>query len=293
MSSIDSYLKQAKELSAVTGQSETWLIDNRETRARLNSVLVGFDEIPAAIPVFFGVGGKLTQVPPWHQLFFEAIQDLDSALLLLLMGFYKDSHRSLRSFIELHTFGVHQSMSEDEKYFRDWLQGEVRTPQFYNMINAVSKKSIRIQAINEKFNWSVELISLYKKLFGFIHTRGAFHTHTFLRHSNVTSFSELGMRSGVDSLLMAVRLVGMGFAVSFPMSFHPLPLFEKFAFSQPCGGFLDEGQVERVRRIFPNTVSQELERICLADDEAQSLAAGVTSMPDLSEEQVVHLYYWL
>lgn len=95
------------------------------------------------------------------------------------------------------------------------------------------------------------------------------------------------MRSGVDSLLMAVRLVGMGFAVSFPMSFHPLPLFEKFAFSQPCGGFLDEGQVERVRRIFPNTVSQELERICLADDEAQSLAAGVTSMPDLSEEQVV------
>lgn len=174
MSSIDSYLKQAKELSAVTGQSETWLIDNRETRARLNSVLVGFDEIPAAIPVFFGVGGKLTQVPPWHQLFFEAIQDLDSALLLLLMGFYKDSHRSLRSFIELHTFGVHQSMSEDEKYFRDWLQGEVRTPQFYNMINAVSKKSIRIQAINEKFNWSVELISLYKKLSGFYTYPGCF-----------------------------------------------------------------------------------------------------------------------
>jgi hypothetical protein len=78
----------------------------------------------------------------------------------------------------------------------------------------------------------------------------------------------------------------MGFAVNFPMSFHPLPLFDKFAFNSPAGGFLDEDQVESIKFIFPEEVSKKISTICLANEKACSLADGVRSMPDLTEEEI-------
>jgi hypothetical protein len=102
----------------------------------------------------------------------------------------------------------------------------------------------------------------------------------------MTSFSETGIKAGTDFLLKAVRLAGMGFAVNFPMSFQPLPLFDKFAFNQPAGGFLDDGQAESVRGIFQENISRELSAICLSNDDARSLAEGVKSIPDLSDEEV-------
>jgi len=58
----------------------------------------------------------------------------------------------------------------------------------------------------------------------------------------------------------------MGFVTNFPMSMQPLPLFDKFAFHPPVGGFLNEGQVERIKAIFPEGVYKELVEICVSND---------------------------
>lgn len=94
------------------------------------------------------------------------------------------------------------------------------------------------------------------------------------------------MQKGAELVLRSIRLATMGFTVNFPMALHPLPLFEKFAFSPPAGGFLDESQVESVVAIFPDEVSKILSEICLSDEDASSLAEGVRSMPDQTEEEI-------
>ncbi|MDP2655698.1 MAG: hypothetical protein Q8P17_04225 [bacterium] len=252
----------------------------------LNKTLGGFNELLFAIPIFGGSGDKYTDIHPWHHIFFEAEQDLDSAVLLLLMGFYKDSFRSLRSFLELYIFALFNFVNEDKDNFQSWLNGKIGTPRLSELLKTLSKKNPYIGTLNEKLQWNTEVESLYRELSGFMHTRGAQYTHTSLRNSNLTGFSEVGIKTGTEFLLKAVRLAGMGFAANFPMSFQSLPLFDKFAFNQPAGGFLEEDQVERIKGIFQNDVSQVLLAISLSNDDANSLAEAIRAMPDLSEKEV-------
>lgn len=286
MPHLSTYYKQIEGLSQTAVKSTAWLDEHKETSTDLNRALGGFNNLLFAIPIFGGTGEKYTNIHPWHHLFFEAEQDLDSAILLLLMGFYKDSFRSLRSFLELYIFALYHFTNEDDTDFQSWLREEAHTPKLSELLQKLSQNNIYIRTLNEKLQWDTEVKSLYKELSGFIHTRGSAHTHTSLRNSNLTSFSDIGIKVGTDLLLRALRLAGMGFAVNFPMSFQPLPLFDKFAFNQPAGGFLDEGQAESISGIFPENVSRELLAICLSNDDACLLAEGVKSMPDLSEEEV-------
>src|SRR3989344_4193087 len=284
---LDNYFTQTKILGSIAKKSMTWLESSDAIRTDLDKALAGFNELPFAIQIFGGSGDKFTTIHPWHHLFFEAEQDLDSSILLLMTGFYKDSFRSLRSFLELHTFALYNFVNGENKGFQDWLDGKAHTPKLGELLKILNEKSEDFQALNKKLGWNREVELLYRKLSGFMHTQGALHTHTSLRNSNQTVFSEVGLKTGLESLLKALRLGGMGFVVNFPMSMHPLPLFDKFAFNPPAGGFLDEGQTERIKAIFPENISSEVERICMSNEDAASLAEGVRSMPDLSEKEVV------
>ncbi len=284
--SIDNYLKQAERLNHVTKRSQEWLDEHPEIRLGLDKALMGFNELPFAIPIFGGPEGKTNDIHPWHHLFYEAEQDLDSAVLLLLMGFYKDGLKSLRSFLELQIFALYNFVNEDHNNFQNWLDGKTNTPRVSELLQVLSTKSTDFQKLNDILSWDKEIVSLYKELSRFMHTQGALHTHTALRNSNQTTFSETGIETGTAFLLRAIRLGGIGFSVNFPMSFQPLPLFEKFAFNQPAGGFLAEDQVERVKAIFSDDVARELSAMCLSNPDASSLAEGVRELPDLSEEEI-------
>ena len=283
---FDNYLKQTKGFESTVEKSKTWLESHGSIKNDIDKALSGINQLSFAIPIFGGSGDEFTTIQPWHHIFFEADQDLDSAILLLLMGFYKDSFRSLRSFLELNIFALYNFVNEDKEYFQEWLNGKAQTPGVSDMLQKLSEKNTDFKVLDEKLYWNKEVKSLYKELSGFMHTQGALHTHTSLRNSNTTSFSESGIRTGAELLLRAIRLTSMGFAVNFPMSFQALPLFEKFAFSPPAGGFLDEGQVESVKSIFSDEVSKKVSAICLANEDASSLADGVRSMPNQTEEEI-------
>lgn len=283
---INNYFKQTKGFESTIEKSKTWLESHSSIKGDIDKALGGLNQLSFAIPIFGGSGDEFTTIQPWHHIFFEADQDLDSAILLLMMGFYKDSFRSLRSFLELNIFALYNFVNEDKRYFQEWLNGKAHTPGVGDMLQKLTERSVDFKTLNEELDWNKEIKSLYKELSGFIHTQGALHTHTSLRNSNTTSFSETGMQTGAELLLRSIRLTAMGFAVNFPMSFQALPLFEKFAFSPPAGGFLDEGQVESVKSIFLDEVSKKVSAICLANEDASSLADGVRSMPDQTEEEI-------
>lgn len=283
---LDNYLKQTKGFEFTVEKSEAWLESHESIKNDLNKALNGINQLSFAIPIFGGSGDDFKTIQPWHHIFFEADQDLDSAILLLLMGFYKDSFRSLRSFLELNIFALYNFVNEDNTSFQEWLNGKIHTPGVGDMLQKLNEKSLDFKILNEELDWNKEIKSLYKELSGFMHTQGSLHTHTSLRNSNTTSFSETGIQIGTELLLRTIRLTTMGFAINFPMSFHSLPLFDKFAFSPPAGGFLDEGQVESVKSIFSDEVSKKISLICLANENASSLAEGVRSIPDQTDEEI-------
>lgn len=283
---LENYLKQTKGFESTVEKSGAWLESHSSIKNDLNNALNGLNQLSFAIPIFGGSGDEFKTIQPWHHIFFEADQDLDSAILLLMMGFYKDSFRSLRSFLELNIFALFNFVNENNINFGEWLNGKTNTPGVSDMLQKLIEKSSDFKTLNEKLDWNKEVKSLYKELSGFMHTQGAIHTHTSLRNSNTTSFSETGMQIGTDLLLKTIRLTSMGFVINFPMSFQPLPLFEKFAFSPPVGGFLDEGQVESVKSIFSSEISKKISDICLSNEKANSLAEGIKSMYDQTDEEI-------
>lgn len=283
---LDNYLKQTESFGSTVEKSKSWFGSKKQLKSDLDKALTGLNQLPFAIPIFGGNGDQFKTIDPWHHVFFEAEQDLDSSILLLTMGFYKDSLRSLRSYLELNIFALYNFVSEDNDSFEEWLKGKVHTPGVGDLLEKLSERSAKFKVLNEQFNWNKEVKSLYRELSGFMHTQGSLHTHTSLRNSNTTSFSEVGIQISTELLLRAIRLCSMGFVVNFPMSLHPLPLFEKFAFSPPAGGFLDEGQVENIKAIFPDDIAKKLSEICLKDEDSNSLSDGVISMPDQTEEEI-------
>lgn len=283
---LNNYFKQTKVFDLTVEKSESWFNSHASVKDDLDKALSGLNQLSFAIPIFGGSGDNFKTIEPWHHVFFEAEQDLDSTVSLLMMGFYKDSLRSLRSYLELNIFALYNFVNENEPFFQEWLKGKTYTPGIGDMLQKLDEKNRDFNTLNEKLDWNKEIKSLYKELSGFMHTQGALHTHTSLRNSNTTSFSETGITICTELLLRTIRLTSMGFVVNFPMSFQPLPLFEKFAFSPPAGGFLDEGQVESVRSIFSDEVSKKIASICLVNEEANSLAEGVRSMPDQNEEEI-------
>lgn len=190
-------------------------------------------------------------------------------------------------FVELYVFELWHSVKDDQVLFSARLKGSTRTPNFTCMIKELVAAHANVRQIDEIFDWSAGATALYDELSRFSHTRGAFHTYSALRNINVTAFSEQATELVTDMIIRVIRFVGMGFAMRFPMAFHGLPLFEKFAFSEPCGGYLDFGQADNVIKMFPSSDSGRLLEICLADAEANSQADSIKQMPDLTTEQVM------
>ena len=283
---LNDYLSQAKNVSEISAKSSEWLDMHKDIRIELDDIRRGLNQLQFAIPIFAETTEKgAFGIHPWHHLLFEADQDLDSAFLLLAMGFYKDSFRAMRSFLELTFFALSNFVNEDQIHFDKWLLGKSHTPKFEDLIRNLQKKD-NFKKLNNEVNWKANVSALYSELSGYIHTRGAEHTNSSLRVSNILTFSETGISECARLLIKTMELAAESFVMVFPMSLQPLPLIQKFGFSPPAGGFLDEGQVAEVRGIFKEPILTILIKVCCSDPEAASLTEWVRSSPDMSDEEI-------
>ena len=117
---------------------------------------------------------------PW----IESHNDLQISYSLASMGFYKQSHSSLRSALELGLLAVYWNLEDNgPKGIKSWLKSKEDTPfsgEVFKRLN--SHKNFRL--FQESYDLDTEFSSL-KDLHDFVHTKGA-------QFSNAIPFPENG-----------------------------------------------------------------------------------------------------
>lgn len=122
----EEYKTITKNIESVAEKSIEWLESHEMDNKEIASLVFAFKEIQFSIPLAIEDLKETYNdefVPPWYYLVHEAEQELDSARALLLIGMYKDSLRSLRSFIELNLFAIYFFVKRDREMFTKWLSG--------------------------------------------------------------------------------------------------------------------------------------------------------------------------
>jgi len=273
-------------IQEISEKSQKWLDKNISLKTRLYQYIDGFDDLILAIPST--VSEKYGVLPPWIYLYHEANQELDSSLLLALSGMYKESLRTLRSFIELNLLGICYFTTEDVESFTKWLKGEKETPSCRKMIRKIIENNSKIKKL-EQLNWGNSVYSIYKDLSQFVHTGGHNNSFQILRDSNQLQFNEKGMDYSINKIVSTLKFLSAAWVACFPLSVKPLPLFNKFAFNGPASGFFDYGQAKKIISMFnkDKKIQNLLKKISEEDDDCNSIAEGIISMPDLEEKEII------
>ncbi len=102
------------------------------------------------------------------------------------------------------------------------------------------------------------------------------------------------LKKSLQPFLGIISILMFGFPISDesligvilqpPVAYQYTPIGDKFGLNAPVGGFLNPGQVERVKEIFDEETNTLLQNISDADPEATELAQWVQSFPDITEE---------
>lgn len=277
------FREKTSSLRACLQTSTDWIKGHPEEEKRLDVALAGFSQERLAIPAIIKEYGFIA---PWNYLFHEADQELDSVTGLLFVGMYKESFRSLRSFIEMMLLGLYYFNNEDLDDFKKWLSGEKNTPTRKFLSGFLIKTNPRIEKLNTATKWGERLGTFYNSLSKFVHTQGVGGSYKSLRNSNMLTFDEKSFRAVISALIESVELISEAFVLQFPMALYPVPFFEKFAFSGPAGGFMEEGDVELIKKLFPSDRYKLLKQIGY-DEEVKTQIAWVDSQPDLTPEEVM------
>ncbi len=72
--------------------------------------------------------------------------------------------------------------------------------------------------------------------------------------------------------------------LKYPIGAQKLPLWEKFGFDTPVGGFLESP--DNVLRVLPSSDVCLLQKISNNDSDVQELSEAIHNMPDLTEEEI-------
>lgn len=275
----------AKALNSCSEQSLKWLEAHKGVGKKLNGLFLGFSEERFAIPSI--INDKYGFLAPWNYCLHEAEQELNSAMTLVIAGMYKESFRSLRSFIELSLMGLYYFTSEDLDGFHAWLSGDKGTPTRKFLVDYLVKNNQRISLFEAQTQWGQRIGNFYSTLSTYVHTQGASGSFRSLKDSNMIVFSQRGLDLGVKSVMQSIQLVSEAFVANFPMALQPLPLFKKFAFSIPAGGFLDEWQVNQVAKTLSPRYRKILQDISDSNHEVKSSVDWVMSKSDLTPEEVM------
>lgn len=259
----------------------TWdfLEKDKEILKKLEEFISGFEELQYVIPTELD---KHNITSPWLFLFHEADQELDSIIITLLAGMYKDSIRALRSFLELNITGFYFFTKDDLESFMKWLYGLIKTPRRKVLIDYLKNNNDNFKKLETHAYWSLRVFELYDNLDQYTHTRGKDGSFSRLRNSNKISFEGGTFKRIVFLFSDVVRLVSMGWVATFPLALQPLPLFEKFGFSGPATGFLDISQVGLIKKIFTSQDLKVLTKISDEDKKTIAIVESILSMKNLN-----------
>ena len=269
-----------KDLDIVRNVTLTYLEKNSAIANSISGHLMAYYHILDLIPetvqkVFSG------HVFPYSESHIE----LEISYNLAVVGFYKSSLCSLRSFFELGLLYIYYDRQDNsEEIIKEWLKSQEQTPFKKNIINGLIKIDT-VASFNSEKDIINPISNLYSKLCDYVHTRGYFHSHVFLSQSNVVRFNRKSFELWLSYFESSIELLVTLFILKYPIGFQYTPIDAKFGLKAPIGGFLNPSQVDDIKNILDTSTIELLQRISDSDDWAKRTAKEINDMPDISQDK--------
>lgn len=219
----------------------------------------------------------------WYFPIEEARLELEYSLFLAKAGVYKVAHMCLRNFLELSLVCFHYLLQARSKA-NAWVKGQVPTP--------VKKEVLRVLFDNPDFQHLDLAIRVkdrinrhYEELSDISHTRGRPCSHQGMGKANFPRLSKESLDSYMCRAKDVVGLVITCFVGVNPIILFPVPVEEKFGINGPLSGFLEECDVEILRKLLdPESLSQLL-KYYETHPVVLSIRDWFESLPDITEEE--------
>jgi hypothetical protein len=219
----------------------------------------------------------------WWFPIVEAGLELEYSLFFAKAGIYKVAHMSLRNFLELSLTCFHFLLMKEAKG-NEWVRGHVPTPFKRGILNVLLDnedffKLDRYIAIKDRIE------SAYRLLSDICHTRGQPSSHMTLSKANYPRFIEESLRRYIQTTQDVVDIVITCFVAVNPIILYPTPIEEKFGINGPMSGYLQEYQVERLRRLLKPASLEHLLHYYDSDPGVKSLREYFEGLPDITEDE--------
>jgi hypothetical protein len=219
---------------------------------------------------------------PYSQSYIE----LEHSFLLAAQGLYTYAFAALRSCLELGALGVYFAV-EDREYetVRPWIRSRERTPGLGKALERIG--TIReVRVFERRFGLLRGLRTLHDHLSRFVHTRGYQYSSTYLHGSNLVTFAEgTFVMYVIQGVLPTVRDLITLMLLKWPVGMQELPVAAKYGLDPPLGGYLEEGSLERVRRLLDPAPFAFLKTLSDLNPRVAAVVAEYESLPDLTEDE--------
>lgn len=271
-----------EKIGVVYKQSEEYLKTNNELHEDIAEYLWAYNEIRTLVPQ--------TMQNFWSGHFFpfsESYYEFENSLELSMQGFYRHSLFALRCGLELSLLGIF--FDADNKAHIDvkkWIKSEEPTPYFNRTILPRIFKLDNFSQFNNEYPLQQEIKEIYSKLNDYVHTRGYAYSTTGQSKSNFNQFNEQSFCNYVEIMKNVIKNIVIMMLLKYPIGMQKLPLWEKFGFNSPAGGFLDESSQRAVLNILDKKIKITLQNISNNDPNVKEISQSILEMPDISEEQL-------
>ncbi len=272
-------INSVERATNVHKQTQTFLDADSLLVSQINDHLRAFRSLLNLIPKLFS--GHLFPC-------IEAVSEIENAILVSSLGFYKLGFITLRNVLELSLLSVYFDRSGDsEKKIQRWLKSKDNTP-FFNSVCQELFALENFQKIQSSCDLELELKSLFYKLSDYSHTKGyKFSNHGLGNNfSNFNVFNEKIFLEFIEQFKDVTRMSVVLHLIRYPVGLLHTPLFQKFGFDSIMGTFIEPWEGELLRSVVKTPLIDILQNLAYSDREAQSLARYINDFPDLTEQEI-------
>ena len=220
----------------------------------------------------------------WWFPIVEAGLELEYSLFFAKAGIYKTSHMALRNFLELSLTCFHFLLMKKAKG-NDWVRGNTPTPFKREILSGLFDNEDFL-ILDQNISIKARIETAYRMLSDICHTRGRPHSHMELSKANYPRFTAEALQSYLQTTRDVVDLVITCFIGVNPIILYPIPVEEKFGINGPMSGYLQEPEVERLRRLLKPDSLQHLLRYYDTNTGVQSQRDYFAGLPDITEAEV-------
>ena len=270
-----------KKIEEVYNKSEEYLEIYKDFR----------DEIATYLWAYHEIGGLIPQTVEnlWSGHFFpysESYYELENSFELCKQGFYRHSLFTLRCVLELGVIGLYFD-KDDQAHIdvQDWLRSGAPTPYFRSSLRRLFGLEY-FRRFDDIFSLQQEVENIYSSLSDYVHVRGYRYSTAGQTRSNFNRFNESSLRRYVDFMEKIIKCIVKMMLLKYPIGMQELPLWNKFGFNSPAGGFLEEFSRSAVLAILDKDAKEFLQNISNNDPIVNEIVGQILAMPDLTEEQL-------